>query len=137
MWLRFFKDCIVSLIFLGVNSLSLSTTFFWSQLKLWFASLFQFLPDFFMILNVILKTICAKVGLAFQNFKPPKDNISKNELKALKELQSDTSIVILPADKRRSNVIFNWEDCMEKWMNHVSNGPYQLLKQRSYYQNES
>ena len=33
MWLRFFIGCIVSLIFLRINRLSLSTTFFWSQLK--------------------------------------------------------------------------------------------------------
>ena len=38
MWLGFFKECMVSLIFLGINLLSLSITFFWSQLKLWSAS---------------------------------------------------------------------------------------------------
>ena len=32
------KKCIVSLIFLGNNLLFLSITFFWSQLKLWYAS---------------------------------------------------------------------------------------------------
>ena len=48
--------------------------------------------------------------LTLQNSKPPKDNLSKDERKALKELQSDTSIVILPADKGRSIVILNHED---------------------------
>ena len=38
MWLGFFKECMVSLIFLGTNLLSLSITFFWSKLKLWSAS---------------------------------------------------------------------------------------------------
>ena len=38
MWLGFFKECKVSLIFLGINLLFLSTTFFWSQLNLWSAS---------------------------------------------------------------------------------------------------
>ena len=38
MRLGFFKECMVSLIFLGINLLSLSITFFWSQLKLWSAS---------------------------------------------------------------------------------------------------
>ena len=33
MCLGFLKECIVSLIFLGINLLSLSTSFFWSQLK--------------------------------------------------------------------------------------------------------
>ena len=49
-------------------------------------------------------TICAKVSLTLQNSTPPKDNLSKDERKALKELQSDTSIVILPADKGRSTL---------------------------------
>ena len=38
MRLGFFKECMVSLIFLGINLLSLSVSFFWFQLKLWFAS---------------------------------------------------------------------------------------------------
>ena len=44
-------------------------------------------------------TIHAKVSLTLQNSKPPKDSLSKDERKALKESESDTSIVILPADK--------------------------------------
>ena len=73
-------------------------------------------------------TISAKVSLALQNSKPPKDNLSKDEHKALKELQSDTSIVILPADKGRSTIILIHEDYLEKCMDHINNGPYQLLK---------
>ena len=56
MLLEFFKKCMVSLIFLGINLISLSKTFFWSQLKLWpafqqclaisFLSRSQFLTDF-------------------------------------------------------------------------------------------
>ena len=46
----------------------------------------------------------------------------------MKELQSETSIVILPADKGRSTVIFNREDYLEKCIDHIKNGPYQLLK---------
>ena len=68
-----------------------------------------------------------KVSLTLQNFKPHKDNLSKDERKVLKELESDTSIVILPADKGRSTVILNREDCLEKCMDHI-NGSYQLLK---------
>ena len=73
-------------------------------------------------------TIRAKVSLRLQNSNPPKDNLSKDEHKALKELQSDTSIVILPANKGRSTVILNREDYLEKCMDHINNGPYQLLK---------
>ena len=63
-------------------------------------------------------TIRAKVSLTLQNSKPPKDNLYKDEHKALKELQSDTSIVILPADKGRSTVILNHEDY------HIWGGSY-------------
>ena len=73
-------------------------------------------------------TIRAKVSLTLQNSKPPKDNLYKDERKALKELQTDTSTVILPADKGRSTVILNREDYLEICMDHINNGPYQLLK---------
>ena len=39
MWLGFFKECMVSLIFLGINLFSLPVTFFWSQLKVHIYSL--------------------------------------------------------------------------------------------------
>ena len=45
----------------------------------------------------------------------------------MKELQSDTSNVILPADKGRSTVTLNRKDYFEKCMDHINNGPYQLL----------
>ena len=58
-------------------------------------------------------TIRAKVNFTLQTSKPPKDNLSKDERKALKVLESDTSIVILPADKGQSTVILNREDYLE------------------------
>ena len=76
-------------------------------------------------------TIRAKVSLTLQNSKPPKDNLSKDEHKAFKELHSDTLIVILPAHKGRSTIILNREDYLEKCMDHINNGPYQLLKKDS------
>ena len=51
----------------------------------------------------------------------------------MKELQSNTSTLILIADKGRSAVIVNCEDYLKKCMNHIKNGPYQLLKK---YQNQ-
>ena len=45
--------------------------------------------------------ICAKVSLTLQNSKPPKDNLSKDECKALKDKGRSTD----PADKGRSTVI--------------------------------
>ena len=69
-------------------------------------------------------TIWTKISYALQNSKPPKDNLSKDECKALGELKSDTSVVILPPDKCRSN----HDKYLEKCMDHINNGPYQLLK---------
>ena len=34
----------------------------------------------------------------------------------------------MPANKGRSTVILNCEDYLEKCMDHINNGPYQLLK---------
>ena len=41
-----------------------------------------------------------------------------------KELQFDTSIVILQAHESRATVIVNREDYCDKCMNHITNGPY-------------
>ena len=46
----------------------------------------------------------------------------------MKELQSDTLIVILTADKAISTAILNRKDNLEKCMDHINNGPYQLLE---------
>ena len=73
-------------------------------------------------------TFCAKVSLTLKNSKPLQDNLSNNEHKTLKELQSDTIIVILPADKGSSTIILNHKDYLEKCMGHINNGPYQLPK---------
>ena len=54
--------------------------------------------------------ICGKINLRLQNSKPPKDNMSKDERKSLKKLQSDTLIAVLPIDKGRSTVVLNCED---------------------------
>ena len=37
-------------------------------------------------------------------------------------------MVILPADKGRSTVIFNREDYLEKYVDHINKSPYELLK---------
>ena len=71
--------------------------------------------------------MCQK-SFTLQNSEPLKDNPFKDERKALKELQSDTSVVILRTDKGRSTIIFNCEDYLEKSMDHINNDPYQLLK---------
>ena len=51
----------------------------------------------------------------------------------MKALQPDTSMVILPADKVRFIVILKRDDYLEKYMDHINNGSYELLK-TSYHQ---
>ena len=46
--------------------------------------------------------------------------------------KSYTSLVILSAGKGISTVVLNCEGYLEKCMDHINNGPYQLLKKRSY-----
>ena len=58
-------------------------------------------------------TIHAKLSLTFQNSKPSKDNLFKDERKTLKELKSDTPIVVLPAEKGRSTIVLNRDDYFE------------------------
>ena len=70
------------------------------------------------------ETIRTKIEPTLPNSKPLKDYLSNNERKALKELQPDTSIVILPADNGISTVILNREIYLEKCMDHINNGPY-------------
>ena len=74
------------------------------------------------------ETIRTKINLKLQNSKHPKDNLSRDKHKALKESQSDTSVIIFPANKDRSTVIPNREDYLEKGTDHINNGPNQLLK---------
>lgn len=51
------------------------------------------------ILKEKANAIRAKVSLTLRNCKPPQGSLEKNEQKALKKLQFDTSVAILPADK--------------------------------------
>ena len=46
----------------------------------------------------------------------------------MNELESDTSIVLIRAGNVRSTVILNHEDYLVKYMVHINNSPYQLLK---------
>ena len=53
----------------------------------------------------------------------------------MKELQSDTLIVILPAEKGRSTVILNREECLESFMDHINNGQsYHIIKTKTLKQ---
>ena len=90
----------------------IETDLLWKGLN--FSITFKTLPnkDIIAVIEDVVKdlekeiadTIRAKVSFILPNSKPPKDDLSNDERKALKELQPDTSIAILPADKGRSTV---------------------------------
>ena len=50
--------------------------------------------------------IRTKISLILQNFKHPKDNLSKDERRALKELQSDTVYVIDENNSAKNSTMF-------------------------------
>ena len=52
--------------------------------------------------------------------KPSKQNISKGERLALKEMKSDESIMILAADKGKAIVIFGREEYDKKMLDMLS-----------------
>ena len=51
--------------------------------------------------------ISFKTANILKNAKVPKSNISRGEMRAIRELKSDTNIVILPSDKGRATVLMN------------------------------
>ncbi|XP_029657212.1 uncharacterized protein LOC115231293 [Octopus sinensis] len=55
-----------------------------------------------------------KVRQVLEKAKLPKPNITKEETFAIKRLQSDNSIIILPADKGNATVVMNKSDYSEK-----------------------
>ncbi len=50
-----------------------------------------------------------EVASTIKSAKIPSSNLSRNELKALKKLKKEDSIVILPADKGRATVVMDKE----------------------------
>ena len=52
----------------------------------------------------------------------------KNQIAALKPLQQNDNIIILPADKGRATVILYKEDYIRKCSEHLENGPYIKIK---------
>lgn len=64
-------------------------------------------------------------SFTLQGFKPSTDKFSKDNDRALRILQSEKPIVVLPADKGRAAVILNREYLSEKCIDHKSNIPYE------------
>ena len=60
--------------------------------------------------------------------KPPKPNISKTKRQALKSLQDDDSIIILPADKGNATVVMDRVEYSNKLVDLIGNGGYSKVK---------
>ena len=59
--------------------------------------------------------------------KPPKSNLSGWERDALRSLQRDDSIVVLPADKGNATVVVDRTSYNSKMMELLSDGSYKVL----------
>ena len=63
-----------------------------------------------------------KVRQAIEKLKPSKPNISKAERQAIKSLQGDNSIIILPADKGNATVVMDRVEYSNKLADLMGNG---------------
>jgi hypothetical protein len=66
-----------------------------------------------------LRSDCVRI---LKDCKLPKSNIPKEERSALRDLRSDDSILVLPADKGRATVILNKETYLEKSQELLTDG---------------
>ena len=64
----------------------------------------------------------AEIAGTLKNAKPPKSNLDKGERRALKSLQKEKSILILPADKGKATVVVNTNNYEEKVNNLLQDG---------------
>ena len=69
-----------------------------------------------------------KVRQALEKSKPPKLNISKTERQAVKSLQDDNNIIILPADKGNTTVVMDRVEYSNKLADLIGNGGYCKVK---------
>ena len=72
-------------------------------------------------------TVRRAVNGILQQAEPPEPNITKEMRDALKSLKEDESIMVLPADKGRVDVVMDTDTYRAKMSTLIENGPYQLL----------
>ena len=65
---------------------------------------------------------------ALEKSKPPNSNISKTERQALKSLQDDNSIIILPADKGNATVVMDTVEYSNELTDLTDHGGYCKVK---------
>ena len=68
-------------------------------------------------------TIRAGLSSIIHKAKPPKRNITRKQSASLKSLQQNENISMLPADKGRTTVVLDKEDCIKKCNEHLTSGP--------------
>ena len=73
-------------------------------------------------------TIRADLSSVIRRTQAPELNRTRNQIAALKSLQQNDNIIILPADKGRATVILNKEDYIRKCNEHLENRPYIKIK---------
>ena len=78
-------------------------------------------------------TIRADLSSIIRRTQAPKPNCTRNQIAALKFLQQNDNIIILPADKGRATVILNKEDYIRKCNQHLENGPYVKISEVSFF----
>lgn len=64
--------------------------------------------------------------------KPPRNNLSSPELRALRELKTDETIVILSADKGSATVVMNTSFYQRKIEENLNPYTYKKTEKRSY-----
>ena len=77
-----------------------------------------------------------KVRQALEKSKLPKPNITKEERLAIKSLQRDENIIILPADKGNATVVMDKVEYSNKLADLISNGGYCKVKKNPILKTE-
>jgi hypothetical protein len=66
--------------------------------------------------------------LVLKNAKPPKKNITKDEVASLKILRDRKDIIILKVDKGNTIVVMKKEDYNQKMIEHLASGGYRKVQ---------
>lgn len=69
-----------------------------------------------------------KIDQAIRNAKPPQPNLSRSEQAAIRDLSSDKSNHILPADKGNATVIMDRTTYSKKVQDILNSGSYRPLR---------
>ena len=77
--------------------------------------------------NDAAEDIRAEISMTLKKAVPPKSNINFKERAALRSLQRDTAITILPADKGNATVLMKTEDYHAKMQELLTSSSYKII----------